>query len=201
MTFTTAYACPTRLIAGGGAGAHGLCAMELLSVMTKDYTDKPSDYNTDVHPQLANMMVSVNDLGTTSILPEERTPLLWPILPAILGTRGEENYFPWKAYRRALGYPVDVDSEHEYESPASLIRAYAWRESRRECKEDRGPSYSEALIHAVEALKVGITLFHEKNGTTPLQDYTEEHMANLTEWLTVQKANNNIYVAPLESVT
>lgn len=177
LTFESRYPCPVRLIHGGGVGKYGLCAMELLSVMAGGCQEdgiRPNEWVSSVDEDLRNLVVRVNDTTAFWSTPEQRADLLWPILPKVLGTKGNGPApFPRETYADRLGVPI----------PGTPVGALLMFE--RLHGEDMG-SYQEAALHA---LKEGISLYWETWGGTPQEDYTDEQYGRLTRWLSAQEGN------------
>lgn len=194
MEFRSQYACPTRIIHGGGEGTYGLCAMEILSVMTGDLGKRiGEDLQEETYPQyllpstvneeLNRLVYAVNDSYNWEVSVKERTGLLWPILPSLIDT--SEGVFPTEEYKAALG----VEDLPSYTLLSDLPSIYA---------RAKFTMTGEIRLFplAVEALKTAIRLFHETNKTTPLPDYLPEHMERLNAFLA--KHEGNEMLAPLE---
>jgi len=174
LTFETQYACPVRLIHGGGAGQLGLCAMELLAVMTGELhkeTSLPTEWVPTVNEDIRNLVVKVNDTGLLWSTPEQRADLLWPILPKVFNTFQVQAAFPREAYAELLGIPQAI-------TPVSVLNMYMLL-----------GSLSQAQEVALDGLKKGISLFWESWELTPQDDYTPEQIARLEEWVTSQQEN------------
>lgn len=107
VKFQSAYKPPFHLAAYGKGNYQGedtacLCAMEAISVSQGvDKTDSPNG----VHPIFASLVRRIND---GIIDDEERTEVLWPLLPNILGTAW--RYRRWEAdiYKMILKRPLST---------------------------------------------------------------------------------------------
>jgi hypothetical protein len=175
VDFVSAYPCPVALRRSGGAGTYGLCAMELLNVMTRPDADPETKYSyiTDVvrgipegvHGILRDQVIWFNDVATQGLSDDERADLLWPILPSVLGTGNaylDEIEFFNVLTEKGLGGRCHPD-----------------------CSFDLGYGDIERTTdRATQILKGAIREFYSFTQTTPLQsDYTPKQIDNLHEWM------------------
>lgn len=198
LDFSTRYPCPTRLISGGGTGPYGLCAMELLAVMlgAVDGHGRVVDHHPDIHPDLADLVISANDFGFGYISTEQRTTGLWPVLPKVIGTAGAP--FPWIRYRELLGMAKENGYVWSSDSYPYSIRRWAWEQAEKDgANADRAEDYAKAWPYALDALKVAINLHAETNSLDLQEDFTSEQMSRLYAYLEGQESP---HLKPLEAI-
>lgn len=194
--FKTSYPCPVSLVEGGGEGRWGLCAMELVSLLTGEGTDRPWTIVGSVHPVLRDSIVCLND-GGLALSNEERADAIWPLLPSIMGTgeygKGspppgtEDRYsylrwqgLPFRELVTLLGLPLDEASPNA--TVGELLR--------------RGRFLTRASF--LEMTKAIIGFFWLHFGGLPQEDFTEEQLKRLNRYLK-EKGNHYIKREPVSA--
>lgn len=201
LDFTTKYPVPVDFVPGGrGSYNSGLCAMEVLSIMTEEgnpITGHPYDEISSVAYTIRRLVTFTNDLG---IVPPTRIANdLWPVLPKIMDSRqvsGEKGQdflgnFPVSEYAKALGV-TEVDPFYMRRPVGTLARYY-----------EKEVTYNTSSIVAWEylllGLKTGISLFWEFKGLTPREDFTEREIGRLQGYLEANKNDHRLNVKELVS--
>lgn len=165
--------CPVGLRHGGGEGRWGLCLMELVSILQGSATD--TIYVTadpeSVHPDLVRLGIQVND-NYRALSSAERADALWPLIPGLLGTRGEEVNLDLSSFKERFNIP-DSDSictcgVCKMVSEGNWLRDYIQRCSNAE---------------RLQILDAAIDLYHETAGTTRRREFAPEELARLDAWL------------------
>lgn len=185
VDFHSTYSCPVGIRRSAGNGIRGLCAMELLDVMTREEGDLSTKYRniTDDNPPsvdyiLRTAVIEWNDDGSRQFTMNERADTIWPILPSILDTR------------RAFGNFVEGDT-HEGFMDALDVEGFTIK-CCENCPRIYQPSkvYSDERtgktdsVKATEVLKRTIEIFYRVSGLTPTQtDFTPQQVENLREYM------------------
>lgn len=192
LTFTTQYPCPVPFVSGGGHGEYGLCAMEVVSIMTGEDKFVPHADVSSVHASLRDLMICANDALPNDVLPGEvRADALWPIVPSILGTGDlgpqidlntplppQEHFsqsflkgFPIVDYAMALNEDLIHGS---YTSPSNVMRAYIHRTS----------SPLQMWERAVHAMKIGVETFWDefREEALPRTEFTEREVEEVRDY-------------------
>lgn len=191
MDFTSRYAPPLTILGGGGSGLYGICAMELVNIILGrvDEDGRVEDSCPEVHSDLRQLVISVNDFGFGCVPNETRTEGLWPIVPRLIGTSGHR--FPWSVFREILS-PGDTELWAWTDHLGYAIRQYAWRQVGRLTGEPisepiklqaQTDLYQAAWPHALDALKIALTVHAQVNNLTLQEDYTEDQMERLSDYL------------------
>lgn len=152
--------------------------------MTNDLDDEgqPTFDMLEVDLDLANLVIKVNDL-TVTVSEKERTELLWPLLPALIGSNIPGYNFPISAYHRLLDLPQEkpvvsllvdfIANPNVFDKDTLAVLPI---------HED--PEKARWL-KAVYGLVIAVNIFWEYSGTkgNRLPDFQDYHIMRLNNWL------------------
>ncbi len=176
VDFQSSYPCPVAIRRSGGNGRQGLCAMELLDVMTReanpDLNEKYlliSDNEGGVNSVLRSAVLWWNDFGSEVLTQNQRADIIWPILPSVLGTASISiNPVAFGDHLQDLGYG-------EF---CCALCPFTFHPLVRDTNSKHDPE------KATEVLKSVIRMFYAiANVSPPQSDYSGSQIANLQEWM------------------
>lgn len=145
------------------------CGMEVIAIATgQGRTDVPRG----VHPILASMVRLINDAISNDV---ERTEILWPLLPRIIGSGMRHRRWEAELYSYVLGRELSALEVDRITGPRDGYSLGVM------CSMDLAERFV-AIEEQVDLFIFAIRGYWSRADTAPM-DWTEEHIARLAGWL------------------
>lgn len=199
-TFQTSF--PNRYLfrAAAGDGIYGCCAGEFISIA--DGATRPNDSHPSFNAFLRSFVIQVNDMRSDDISPAERSDALFPILPALFGSKEAEAYLKRDIDLQLYPDPMDMTRFPRLEFleavglPPVVLNPWGMMTEAARVVDEDGAARRD-FYKGIEVLKTAFVVFWEQvemqGGPSPQEDYTSEQIDRVHTYLDTLPTESELY--------